>query len=407
MFFENLKIALRAIAANKMRSILTVLGVMIGVAAVIAVVSIVQGLQYKISNDLESIGSKYIEVYPDPGEQRNPFLQKMPDLTIDDAAAVRKHTTAIKDFTPLFINSVETRSGSQRHRVQMYAVNGSYQEILNHWVEHGRFFTPVDEEQKKHVAVIGLQVQEDLNLGDNPIGKVILIDNTQYTVVGVMEKKGGTFGNNQDDLVLIPFSTATSAYGRENMKKLILAFQMQPDADLDLAKEQVRDALRAQHHLAKDAKDDFRILAQEEILKTVSSILGGVTMVMGGIVAIALLVGGIGIMNIMLVSVTERTREIGIRKSLGARRKDVLVQFLIEAIALSGIGGLVGVAGGFLLANIARLIISRWTTLPPVHTPIIAITGAFAFCALIGIIFGIYPAAKASKLDPIEALRYE
>jgi putative ABC transport system permease protein len=407
VFFENLKIALRAIAANKMRSILTVLGVMIGVAAVIAVVSIVQGLQYKISNDLESIGSKYIEVYPDPGEQRNPFLQKMPDLTIDDAAAVRKHTTAIKDFTPLFINSVETRSGSQRHRVQMYAVNGSYQEILNHWVEHGRFFTPVDEEQKKHVAVIGLQVQEDLNLGDNPIGKVILIDNTQYTVVGVMEKKGGTFGNNQDDLVLIPFSTATSAYGRENMKKLILAFQMQPDADLDLAKEQVRDALRAQHHLAKDAKDDFRILAQEEILKTVSSILGGVTMVMGGIVAIALLVGGIGIMNIMLVSVTERTREIGIRKSLGARRKDVLVQFLIEAIALSGIGGLVGVAGGFLLANIARLIISRWTTLPPVHTPIIAITGAFAFCALIGIIFGIYPAAKASKLDPIEALRYE
>ena len=407
MFFENLKIALRAIAANKMRSILTVLGVMIGVAAVIAVVSIVQGLQYKISNDLESIGSKYIEVYPDPGEQRNPFLQKMPDLTIDDAAAVRKHTTAIKDFTPLFINSVETRSGSQRHRVQMYAVNGSYQEILNHWVEHGRFFTPVDEEQKKHVAVIGLQVQEDLNLGDNPIGKVILIDNTQYTVVGVMEKKGGTFGNNQDDLVLIPFSTATSAYGRENMKKLILAFQMQPDADLDLAKEQVRDALRAQHHLAKDAKDDFRILAQEEILKTVSSILGGVTMVMGGIVAIALLVGGIGIMNIMLVSVTERTREIGIRKSLGARRKDVLVQFLIEAIALSGIGGLVGVAGGFLLANIARLIISRWTTLPPVHTPIIAITGAFAFCALIGIIFGIYPAAKASKLDPIEALQYE
>ena len=407
MFFENLKIALRAITANKMRSILTVLGVMIGVAAVIAVVSIVQGLQYKISNDLESIGSKYIEVYPDPGEQRNPFLQKMPDLTIDDAAAVRKHTTAIKDFTPLFINSVETRSGSQRHRVQMYAVNGSYQEILNHWVEHGRFFTPVDEEQKKHVAVIGLQVQEDLNLGDNPIGKVILIDNTQYTVVGVMEKKGGTFGNNQDDLVLIPFSTATSAYGRENMKKLILAFQMQPDADLDLAKEQVRDALRAQHHLAKDAKDDFRILAQEEILKTVSSILGGVTMVMGGIVAIALLVGGIGIMNIMLVSVTERTREIGIRKSLGARRRDVLVQFLIEAIALSGLGGLIGVAGGFLLANIARLIISRWTTLPPVHTPIIAITGAFAFCALIGIIFGIYPAAKASKLDPIEALRYE
>jgi len=407
MFLENFKIALRAIAANKMRSILTVLGVMIGVAAVIAVVSIVQGLQHKISNDLQDIGSSFIEVYPDPGEERNPFLQKMPDLTIEDAAAVRKHTTAIKDFTPIFIASAETRLADARHRVQLYAVNTSYQEIVNHWVEQGRFFTPVDEEQKKRVCVVGLQVVESLHLGDNPIGKVIQVDNTAFTVVGVMEKKGGTFGNNQDDIVLIPFSTATVMYGRENMKKLVLAFQMQQGADLDLAREQVRDVLRAQHHLKKEQKDDFRILAQEEILKTVSSILGGVTMVMGGIVAIALLVGGIGIMNIMLVSVTERTREIGIRKSLGARRRDVLLQFLIEAIALSGLGGLVGVAGGFLLANIARFIIGRWTTLPPVHTPFIAIAGAFAFCALIGIIFGIYPAAKASKLDPIEALRYE
>ena len=407
MFLENLKIALRAILANKMRSILTVLGVMIGVAAVIAVVSIVQGLQHKISNDLADIGSNFIEVFPDPGEQRNPFLQKMPDLTMDDAAAVRRGTTSIQDFTPIFIAQAQTKYGDARHSVQLYAVGPSYQEIVNHWVEHGRFFTAVDEEQRKRVATIGIDAAKDLNLGDNPIGKLIQVDNNTFTVVGVMEKKGGSFGNNQDDILLIPFSTAAVVYGSENMRKLVLAFQMEEGADIELAKEQVREVLRARHRLKKEDKDDFRILAQEEILKTTSSILGGVSMVMGGIVGIALLVGGIGIMNIMLVSVTERTREIGIRKSLGARRGDILLQFLIEAVSLSGLGGLIGVLGGILLANATRLVIGRWTDLPPVHTPVLAIGGAFMFCALIGIIFGIYPAAKASKLDPIEALRYE
>jgi putative ABC transport system permease protein len=407
MFTENVKIALRAILANKMRSILTVLGVMIGVAAVIAVVSIVQGLQHKISNDLADIGSNFIEVFPDPGEQRNPFLQKMPDLTQDDATAVRRGTTAIKDFTPIFIASAQTKYAEARHSVQLYAVGPSYQEIVNHWVEHGRFFTAVDEEQRKRVATIGIDAAKDLNLGDNPIGKLIQVDNNTFTIVGLMEKKGGSFGNNQDDIILIPFSTARVVYGSENMRKLVLAFQMQTGADIELAKEQVRDVLRARHRLKKEDKDDFRILAQEEILKTTSSILGGVSMVMGGIVGIALLVGGIGIMNIMLVSVTERTREIGIRKSLGARRGDILLQFLIEAVSLSGLGGLIGVLGGILLANATRFVIGRWTELPPVHTPVLAIGGAFMFCALIGIIFGIYPAAKASKLDPIEALRYE
>jgi putative ABC transport system permease protein len=407
VFIENLKIALRAIRANKMRSVLTVLGVMIGVAAVIAVVSIVQGLQHKISNDLQDIGSNFFEVFPDAGEQRNPFLQKMPDLTIDDAVAVQRATTGIRDFTPLFITSSQSKFRDARHQVQIYAVGSSYQEVVNHWVEHGRFFTAVDEEQRKRVATIGIDAARDLNLGDDPIGKLIQLDNNAFTIVGVMEKKGGSFGNNQDDLILIPFSTAAVVYGTENMRKLVLAFQLEQGSDLDLAKEQVRNVLRARHRLKKDQKDDFRILAQEELLKMTSSILGGVTMTMGGIVGIALLVGGIGIMNIMLVSVTERTREIGIRKSLGARRNDILIQFLIEAVALSGLGGIVGIIGGTLLANVARMIIGQWTEIPPVHTPILAIAGAFAFCAIIGIIFGIYPAAKASKLDPIEALRYE
>ncbi|MGZ5475162.1 MAG: ABC transporter permease [Thermoanaerobaculia bacterium] len=407
MLLENFRIALRAINANKMRSVLTVLGVMIGVAAVIAVVSIVQGMQYKISSDLQSIGSNFIEVYPDPGEERNPFLQKLPDLTVEDAEAVRKATADIRTFTPLYIASAEMKYGNSRHRSQMYAVNPSYQEIVNHWVERGRFFTPIDEEARKRVVVIGRQIVEDLHLGSQPSGKSIQLNNLSFTVVGVLEKKGGSFGQNQDDIVIIPFSTASAIYGSESMRKLVLAFQMRTGADMELAKQQVEEVLRARHHLKKGVKNDFRILAQEEIMKTISSVLMNVTLIMGAVVGIALLVGGIGIMNIMLVSVTERTREIGLRKSIGARRADVLVQFLIEAIALSGLGGVVGIIGGSLLANIARVIIGRWVTLPPVHTPFWAIGIAVSFCALLGVIFGIYPAAKASKLDPIEALRYE
>ncbi len=407
MFLENLRIALRAIGANKMRSILTVLGVMIGVASVIAVVSLVQGMQYKISKDLQSIGSSFIEVYPDPGDRRNPFLQKLPDLTVEDAEAVRRGTTSIREFTPIYIANAQMKFGDARHQSQMSAVNDTYQEIVNHWVEHGRFFTPLDEEGKKRVCVIGLEVVDALKLGREPIGKMIEVNGNAFTVVGILEKKGGTFGNNQDDLIIIPFSTATAIFGSENMRKLVLAFQMRTNADLDLTKEQVTEILRIRHHLKKGEASDFRILAQEEIMKTISTVLMNTTMVMAAVVGIALLVGGIGIMNIMLVSVTERTREIGIRKSIGARRQDVLLQFLIEAIALSGLGGAVGVVGGYLLANVARLALAKLVQLPPVHTPIWAIALAFGFCAFLGIIFGIYPAAKASKLDPIEALRYE
>ena len=407
MFFENVSIALRAIRANKMRSILTVLGVMIGVAAVIAVVSIVQGLQYKIAGDLNDIGSSFIEVVPDAGENRNPMMQKMPDLTVEDAAAVRQQTTAIRAFSPIFLNQVQARAGEATHSVQMFAVSAAYQDILNHWVEHGRFFTPVDEEQKKRVCTIGITAAEDLQLGSDPLGKIIRINNTAFTVVGVMEKKGGSFGNNQDDVILIPFPTATVLYGSENMRRIILAFQMAEGADLELAKDQVREVLRARHHLKKEDKDDFRIIAQEEILKTVSKILLYVTLMLGGAVGIALLVGGVGIMNIMLVSVTERTREIGIRKSIGARRMDILVQFLIEAITLAALGGIVGIIGGWLLANAARWLIGRWTDLPPVHTPLWAVLIATSFCALLGVIFGMLPALRASRLDPIDALRYE
>src|SRR5204862_6375011 len=271
MFYENLKIALRAISSNKLRSILTVLGVMIGVAAVIAVVSLVQGMQYKLSQDLQSVGSNYIEVFPDAGEQRNSFLQKMPELTIDDAMAVRKAAPSIHDFTPLFLPNVEIKFADARHRLQLYGVNSAYQDVFNHWVDRGRFFTPLDDEMKKRIAVIGVSAAEKVNLGNEPIGKLIQIDGNGFTVVGTMEKKGGSFGQDRDDVVLIPFSTASTLWGADNMKRLVLAFQMKSGSDLDLVKEQVTEVLRTRHHLKKGQKEDFRILALEEIVKISST----------------------------------------------------------------------------------------------------------------------------------------
>jgi putative ABC transport system permease protein len=406
MFFENVKIALRAIGANKMRSILTVLGVMIGVAAVIAVVSLVQGMQYQISSQLENVGATFVQVRPDLSAGRgNPFLP-VPVLTYDDALAIRRGAATVRDFTPIFPSNVALKNGDTRHDATLYGVTQSYPDVVKQYIDHGRFFGTLDEEAKKRVAVLGPEAARQLGLKD-AVGKDIRIDENNFTVIGVMEKRGSGLGGDLDDVVYIPFATAQMLYGPDRMQHLPILLQVRTREDMDLAKEQVRDILRVRHHLKKGQPDDFQIISQEELMKTISTVLNTTTGIMGAVVGIALLVGGIGIMNIMLVSVTERTREIGIRKAIGARRYDVLIQFLIEAVTLSGFGGAIGIALGYLGAAGVRLILKRWLELPPVHTPLWAIVLAFSFCAVLGIIFGIYPAAKASKLDPIEALRYE
>jgi putative ABC transport system permease protein len=406
MFLENVKIALRAIFANKMRSILTVLGVMIGVAAVIAVVSLVQGMQYQISKQLENIGGTFVRIVPDFSRSRgNPFLP-IPQLTYDDAVAIVKGAPAVVAVTPVFIGNVSVKAGDSRHDTTLYAVNQSYPDIAHQYVDHGRFFTTLDEEAKKRVAVIGTEAARALGI-DNAVGKDVRIQGNNFTVVGIMEKRGAGLGGDPDDVVYIPFATAQMLYGPDQMKHLPILLQVRTREDIDQAKEQVTEILRARHHIKKGEPDDFQVTSQEELMKTISTVLNTTSGIMGGVVGIALLVGGIGIMNIMLVSVTERTREIGVRKAIGARRNDVLLQFLIEAITLSGLGGAIGIAGGYGTATLVRFLLKKWVELPPVHTPLWAIALAFSFCAILGVIFGIYPAAKASKLDPIEALRYE
>jgi putative ABC transport system permease protein len=278
-------------------------------------------------------------------------------------------------------------------------------DVLNFTVDQGRFFSGLDVSDRRKVVVLGPEVVTELALGSEPIGKEIYVGKYPATVVGVMEKKGQSLGQNFDNLVFLPFDSALTLFGRRAGDQVQLRIQAKNAGAVDEVKDGIIRLLRQRHKIAKGDPDDFQVLVQDELLAIIGRILGGVTAVVGGVVGIALLVGGIGIMNIMLVSVTERTREIGVRKAVGAKRRDVLVQFLIEAVTLALVGGVLGLLLGYGLgALVSRLLPGN---LPPAHVPLWAVGLSFGFSALVGVFFGIYPAGKASRLDPIEALRYE
>jgi putative ABC transport system permease protein len=253
--------------------------------------------------------------------------------------------------------------------------------------------------------VVGQEVVDELKLGDNPIGKEIYVGDMPAMIIGVMEERGQSLGRNQDNLVFVPFDAALSLFGRDAGDKVQLYIQTTGPEVVDETKDGILRVLRRRHHVEKDQEDDFRVIKQDEILRITNNFLNSVTAVVGGVVGIALLVGGIGIMNIMLVSVTERTREIGVRKAVGARRQDILIQFLIEAVTLSLLGGAVGLLVGWGLGALVSSALPG--DFPPARVPLWAAGLAFGFSAMVGIFFGIYPAGKASRLDPIDALRYE
>ncbi|MEE4273971.1 MAG: ABC transporter permease [Thermoanaerobaculales bacterium] len=404
MIWDNFRIALQAIRANTMRSLLTMLGIIIGVAAVIAVVSIVQGLNHVIETRLASVGATYIRVQwrQDPNDPDLAGREVL--LTYEDGLAILERATAIDTFSPIFFRGERIHAKDRHHSTTLLGVGSSHQEVNNHWVDRGRFFSDIDLGRRAPVCIIGQEIVNELELGDDALGADIVVGRSSFTVIGIMEEMGEMFGQNSDDLVLIPITTARDIYGHEAFKRLILDFQATGPEHVDLARDQIREILRSRHAIQEGKRDDFRVILQEEILETTGSILGTITSVVGGVVSIALLVGGIGIMNIMLVSVTERTREIGIRKAVGARRSDILVQFLIEAVTISLVGGSIGILGGWGLGILGAAAIPGF---PPAHVPIWAVALGFSFAALVGIFFGTYPAAKAASLDPIEALRYE
>jgi len=404
VIWDNLLIALQAIRANKMRSLLTMLGIIIGVAAVIAVVSIVQGLDYVISTQFEGVGVTYIMVFPRQDQQDPDLAGREVTLTYDDGLAIMERASGIELFNPVFFRGVQARAGSRQHATMLFGVGPSHQEVSDHWVDRGRFFSDLDIQRAARVCVVGQEVIDELEIEEPILGSDLIVGQSSFTIVGIMEREGEMFGQSQDDFILTPITTTRDIYGVEASKQLRLDFQAESAETVQMAKDQIKEILRARHRIPDGVKNDFQVLLQEELLETTGAILGTITSVVGGVVSIALLVGGIGIMNIMLVSVTERTREIGVRKAVGARKSDILIQFLIEAVTISLVGGLIGVLAGWGLGILGAKAIPGF---PPAHVPLWAIALAFGFAALVGVFFGTYPAAKAAALDPIEALRHE
>jgi putative ABC transport system permease protein len=401
---ECLRSALGSIRAHRMRSFLTMLGIIIGVASVICVIALVQGLSSSITQQFAGLGSTTLTLQADtPISDR--LRGKVNRLRLSDVDELRFRMDGISYITPMVPVSVGSASyGDRTASGQFMGTTQSLQDVQQIFPRTGRFLTNSDDSSRRRVVVLGEQVRKDLELPEKPEGTFIQLGREWFKVVGVMESRGLVFGQNLDRFLYMPYQTALAFASAQVRPDFSVTFVVNDPDAVQNVRQRVTSLIRRAHGIEKDQPDDFLVQASDSFLKTFEQITGTITAVVAGVVGISLLVGGIGIMNIMLVSVTERTREIGIAKALGAPRRFIMLQFLIEAMLLAVIGGLIGMVIGFGLAYGVAAIIPNF---PPPAVPWWAVAGACLFSMLIGMVFGILPASKAANLVPIDALRYE
>jgi putative ABC transport system permease protein len=399
------KIALQSIMKNRMRSLLTSLGIIIGVCSVIVMVAIGEGSQANIEQNIASMGTNLIMVRRPSSRDRNVSMGggSRNTLTMDDIAALKSGSENIVGVSAsIRAGGVQAINGSTNWQTSVEGVSEDFPIVKNWKIEKGEFFTAKQDKLKKKVAVVGATVAEELFGDEDPIGRTIRLNKFPFKVIGVLEAKGqNSMGSDQDDLILAPANTVMKKMAGSRFINMIYISAADMDF-IDQTQEEVTEILRKSHKLKFGEDNDFRIFNQSEITEMASSTSQMLTMLLGAIAGVSLIVGGIGIMNIMLVSVTERTREIGIRLSIGARSRDVLAQFLTEAVTLSLAGGMIGI----ILAVIISLMLDSFTPLNTLLNPYIILV-AFSFSGAVGVFFGYYPARKAASLNPIDALRYE
>ncbi|GAB1825759.1 MAG: ABC transporter permease [Burkholderiales bacterium] len=401
MIGNALLLALRQIFRNPLRSMLTVLGIVIGVAAVITMVTVGNGATQQVRDQIASLGSDTLMIRP--GQRMGPGQSiGAPSFKEADAEAISQQIAGIRAVAPSRSNSTVVVANGKNWLTTVVGSTNSYFDVNNLTLKEGRFFEPAEVRAGSAVCVIGQTLQKELFDNQSVLGKLVRIKGFSCQVVGLLDAKGQSgFGQDKDDIVIIPLNTFQRRLSG-NIRVPLITVAIEPQSDIERVKEGVRLLLRERRSLSAGDADNFNVLDTSELIETISKTSQVMTMLLGAVAAVSLLVGGIGIMNIMLVSVTERTREIGVRLAIGAMEREVLLQFLIESIMLACLGGLIGVV----LALVASIALTSYMQVPFVFSPAINLL-AFGFAAFIGVLFGYFPARRAAKLDPIEAVRHE